>query len=219
VSPSRRISVVIADDHPIYREGLARALSMSGRFDISEECSDGENALRAMRLHRPSVALIDYQLPVYDGITLAALATKEGLASRVLLISAVEPGELAQAAMQEGAAGWLSKETGRTQVLDALETVHRGGTVTPACTSHEPCTDGRRGEFGQTAGRGGEKLSDREFQVIEAFARGLSIPLVAGELCIAPDTVKTHVRRIYRKLCVGDRAAAVAEAMRRGLLT
>ncbi|MBV7699431.1 response regulator transcription factor [Streptomyces sp. TRM70350] len=209
MAAGRRIPVVVADDHPVYREGLARALSLSGCIELLDECADGAQALEAVRERRPDVALVDHRMPLLDGMDIVRAVTRERLPTRVLLISASVTGEAAGAASREGAAGFLTKDVPRAGIVAAVEAVHRGDTVFPA---------GVRPADGPTAVPPRGALSDRELQIVEAFARGLSIPLVARELCITKSTAKTHTRRLYGKLGVGDRAAAVAEAIRRGLL-
>lgn len=143
------------------------------------------------------------------GMDIVRAVKRERLPTRVLLISASVTAEAAGAASREGAAGFLSKDVPRAGIVAAVEAVQRGDTVFPAgmCPADGPTPVPPRGA-----------LSDRELQIVEAFARGLSIPLVARELSITNSTAKTHTRRLYGKLGVGDRAAAVAEAIRRGLL-
>ncbi|WP_308050770.1 response regulator transcription factor [Streptomyces sp. TRM72054] len=202
--------MVVADDHPIYRESLSRALSLSGRVRIIDECANGVEALEAVRARRPAVALVDFRMPLLDGMEIVRAVKRERLPTQVLLISGSVSGEVAGAASHEGAAGFLSKDVPRAEIVAAVEAVDRGDTVFPA---------GARPADSPTAVPPGGALSDRELQIVDAFARGLSIPLVAQELSIANSTAKTHTRRLYGKLGVGDRAAAVAEAMRRGFLT
>ncbi|MFF6984445.1 response regulator [Streptomyces sp. NPDC008343] len=205
-----RIPVIVADDHPVYREGLSRALSLSGRVEVVEECVDGARALEAVRESQPAVALVDYRMPRLDGISLVRAARRDNLATRVLLISASTCRDVIGVASREGAAGFLGKDMNRAQIVAAVDAVHRGGLVFPALSGATDAAPALCPRYG---------LSDREFQIVDAFARGLTIPLAAKELSIAQSTAKTHTRRLYGKLGVGDRAAAVAEAIRRGFLT
>ena len=116
-------------------------------------------------------------------------------------------------ALQEGAAGYLAKDAKRAEIVEAVLDVAKGRTVVPA-----ELAAGLAGEIRMRAKDQGPVLSERERQVLQAFARGLSVPQVAGELFIGVSTVKTHTQRLYEKLGVSDRAAAVAEGMRRGLV-
>jgi two-component system nitrate/nitrite response regulator NarL len=208
-----RVRVVVADDHPFFRDGVSRGLAQSGRVEVVAEAEDGQAALEAIRELRPDVALVDQQMPGVDGIGVVHAVVREQLPTRVLLLSAHHDGALVFAALQEGAAGYLAKDARRAEIVEAVLTVARGEVVVPA-----ELAAGLAGEIRLRAGAGAPALSERERQVLEAFAQGRSIPQVAEELLIGVSTVKTHTQRLYEKLGVSDRAAAVAEAMRRGLL-
>ncbi|MGE3285158.1 MAG: response regulator [Pseudonocardia sp.] len=211
--PGSRVRVVIADDHPFFRDGVSRGLVRSGLVDVVAEAADGHDALAAIRRERPAVALVDYQMSGVDGVGVVHAVVRDGLPTRVLLLSAFTDSAIVYQALQEGAAGYLSKESSRGEIVQAVLEVARGGTVVPA-----EVAAGLAGEIRRRGEQAGPVLSERERQVLAAFARGLSIPQVAAELVLGVSTVKTHTQRLYEKLGVGDRAAAVAEAMRRGLL-
>jgi two-component system nitrate/nitrite response regulator NarL len=206
-------TVVIVDDHPFFRDGLRRGLTRTGQIAVVAEAGDGLEALEAIRRHIPDVALVDYQLPDMDGIAVLHAVVREELPTRVVVLSAITDSAVVFRALAEGAAGYLSKEAGRQEMVDAVLRVARGGTVVP-----EHLAAGLAGEIRLRARTDGPALSARERQVLQAFARGLSIPQTAAELYIGASTVKTHTQRLYEKLGVSDRAAAVAEGMRRGLL-
>jgi two-component system nitrate/nitrite response regulator NarL len=208
-----RVRVVIADDHPFFRDGVSRGLSRDGRVDVVAEAEDGREALEAIRREEPDVALVDIQMPGLDGLDLVRAVVRDQLSTRVLLLSAYTESGRVFDALQEGAAGYLPKDARRSEIIEAVLKVARGETVVPASLA-----GGLAGEIRQRAQSAGPALSERERQVLQAFARGRSIPQVAEELFIGVSTVKTHTQRLYEKLGVSDRAAAVAEAMRRGLL-
>lgn len=208
-----KITVVVADDHPFFRDGVVRGLTRSGRIEVVAEAEDGRQALEVIARERPAVALVDYQMPELDGLALVHALVRDRLPTRVLLLSAFTDSAVVFKALQEGAAGYLQKEAGREQIVDAVLSVARGNTVVPP-----ELTGGLADEIRLRAQPQAPVLSERERQVLQAFARGLSIPQVASELYISASTVKTHTQRLYEKLGVSDRAAAVAEAMRRGLL-
>jgi two-component system nitrate/nitrite response regulator NarL len=207
------VRVVVADDHPFFRDGVTRGLTMSGRIRVVAEAEDGRAALEAIRTERPDVALVDYEMPGIDGLGVVRATVRDELPTRVLLLSAHTDGPVVFQALQEGAAGYLSKDARRSEIVEAVIDVARGRTVVPA-----KMAAGLAGEIRMRARSQGPVLSERERQVLQAFARGLSMPEVAAELFIAVSTVKTHTQRLYEKLGVSERAAAVAEAMRRGLL-
>lgn len=208
-----QVTVVVADDHPVYREGITRGLQLSGRISVVAEVEDGVAALAAVRELEPRVALIDYRLPGMDGIAVIHAIVRDGLPTRTVLLSATTDGAVVYRAVQEGAAGYLAKDAKRSEIVDAVLKVARGKQVVS-----EDLSDGLVDQIRLRADREETVLSDRERQVLRGFAEGKSIPQLAGELYLGASTVKTHTQRLYEKLGVSDRAAAVAEAMRRGLL-
>lgn len=208
----RRVRVVLADDHPFYRDGVARAMTLTSRFDVVAEAGTGREAIDAIRREQPDVALVDFEMPDLDGLAVVHAVVRDGLPTRVLLLSAHTDGPLVYNALEQGAAGYLAKDARRSEILDAAAKVARGETVVPP-----ELAAGLAREI-RLRSDPSRLLSERELQVLQGFARGLSVPQVAAELLIGASTVKTHTQRLYEKLGVSDRAAAVAEGMRRGLL-
>lgn len=207
------VRVVIADDHPFFRDGVARGLVQSGRIEVVAEVDDGREALEAIRREQPAVALVDYEMPEVDGLGVVRAVVRDELPTRVLLLSAHTDSAVVYQALQEGAAGYLAKDSKRSAIVEAVVDVARGRTVVPP-----ELAAGLAGEIRMRAVDDGPALSERERQVLQAFARGLSVPQVAAELFIGVSTVKTHTQRLYEKLGVSDRAAAVAVGMRKGLV-
>ena len=205
--------MVVADDHPFFRDGVTRGLLTSGLITVVGEAGTGREALELIESERPDVALVDYQMPDLDGLQVVHAVVRDGLTTRVLLLSAITDSAIVFEALEQGAAGYLGKDSRRSQIVDAVLSVAAGKTVVPP--SWPARSPGRSALRAQPTG---PVLSERESQVLQAFARGLSIPQVAAELFIGASTVKTHTQRLYEKLGVSDRAAAVAEGMRRGLL-
>jgi two-component system nitrate/nitrite response regulator NarL len=207
------IRVVVVDDHPFFRDGLSRGLRQSGYLEVVGEAGTGREGLDLIRSVGPDVAVLDYQMPDLDGLDVVHAVVRDGLATRTLVLSALTDSAVVFRALQEGANGYLSKEARRSEIVDAVIEVARGGTVVPPELAAGLAEQIRRRGHGDLP-----VLSPRELQVLQGFARGLSIPALAAELYLGPSTVKTHTQRLYEKLGVSDRAAAVAEAMRRGLL-
>jgi two-component system, NarL family, nitrate/nitrite response regulator NarL len=214
VTPSdRKVRVVVGDDHPLYRDGVVRALANSGRTEVVAEVGDGTAALHAIREHAPDVALLDYHMPGLDGIAVTHAVVRDGLPTRVLLLSATTEGVVVYRAIQDGAAGYLSKNSDRDDIVAAVVACARGESVLPPELVTTLATQVHRQATPQTA-----PLSERERQILRLIADGRSVPEIATELFVAPTTIKTHIRRLYEKLGVSDRGAAVAQAMRNGLL-
>jgi len=212
-SSDKKVTVVVADDHPFFRDGVTRGLVTSGLISVVGEAGTGRQALEVIAAERPDVALVDYQMPDLNGLDVVHAAVRDGLPTRVLFLSAITDSSIVFRALEEGAAGYLAKDARRSQIVDAVLAVAAGKTVVPP-----ELAGALAGEIRLRATPSGPVLSERESQVLHAFARGLSIPQTAAELFIGASTVKTHTQRLYEKLGVSDRAAAVAEAMRRGLL-
>lgn len=205
--------MVVGDDHPLFRDGVVRALNSSGSIEVVGEADDGVEALAMIREHGPRVALLDYRMPGLDGAQVAAAVRRDALPTRVLLISAHDESAIVYSALQEGAAGFISKESSRSELVDAVLSCAKGrDVVAPNLAA------GLVGEIQRRNESDAPMLSAREREVLGYIASGRSIPAMAKDMFLAPSTVKTHVQRLYEKLGVGDRGAAVAEAMRRGLL-
>jgi two-component system nitrate/nitrite response regulator NarL len=209
----KRITVVVADDHPLYRDGVVRALSASGQVDVVAEAGDGRAALEAIRDNLPDVALIDYRLPELDGVAVVHAVTRDGLPTRVLLVSAFTDSGVVYRALETGAAGFLPKEARREEIVDGVLACARGETVLPS-----EIASGLVSEIRLRKRHDAPALTEREQEILRLIADGKSLPAIAKDLFLSVTTVKTHVQHLYEKLGVSDRAAAVAAAMRRGLL-
>jgi two-component system, NarL family, nitrate/nitrite response regulator NarL len=211
---TEKVRVVVGEDHPLFRDGLVRALTSSGLVDVVAEADDGVTALALIKTHLPHVALLDYRMPGMDGAKVAAAVRRDELPTRVLLLSAHDESAIVFHALSEGAAGFLPKESTKTEIVNGVLDCAQGrDVVSPALAAGLAGEIRRRGNEAQTP-----VLTPRESEVLNLIAQGCSIPTIAAELYLAPSTVKTHVQRLYEKLGVSDRAAAVAAAMRRGLL-
>src|SRR5438477_10073599 len=128
----KKVRVVVADDHPLYRDGVVRALTASGAIEVVAEAEEGRDALNEIQAQQPDVALLDYKLPGLDGLAVAHAVVRDGLPTRVLLLSAFTDSGLVYEALQTGAAGYLPKEAKREQIVDAVLACARGETVVPA---------------------------------------------------------------------------------------
>jgi two-component system, NarL family, nitrate/nitrite response regulator NarL len=208
-----RLTVLVADDHPMYREGVVSVLRRRAEIGSVAEAGSGREALEALGRIQPDVALLDIQMADLDGVQVARVISRESLPTRTLFLSAYFDQEIVYKALAAGAAGYLSKDARGNEIADAVLAVARGETVLGRDIQAAVAQRIR-----QTAEQTGPTLSAREREVLRLVSTGLSAPEVARRLNLSPTTVKTHLQRIYEKLGVGDRAAAVAEAMRRHLL-
>jgi two-component system nitrate/nitrite response regulator NarL len=209
----KRVRVIVADDHPLYREGVVRALSASGQVEIVAEAEDGRSALAEIQEHRPDVALLDYKLPELDGVAVTHAVVRDQVPTRVLLVSAFTDSGVVYKALETGAAGFVSKESSREQIVDAVLACSRGENVVPPDVAAGLVSEIRLRKQDDTPA-----LTPREHEILRLIAAGKSLPQIAQELYLGLTTVKTHVQHLYEKLGVSDRAAAVASAMRRGLI-
>lgn len=207
------VRVVIADDHPLFRDALAGVVRRSRELDLVGDAADGRAALEQVRERRPDVAVLDMRMPDLDGMRVLNAIVRDDLPTRVLFLSAFSDGSTVYAALGAGAAGYLSKDSPASSIAEAISTVARGGTVLPADMHGEIAAAIRLRSCGVRPA-----LTRREHEVLTLAAAGHPSGEIARRLHLSQATVKTHLRGLYQKLSVSDRAAAVAEAMRRGLL-
>jgi len=212
-SAGDRVKVVVVDDHPMFREGVVRALAASGRVEVVGEAADGRAGLAMIEELRPAVVLLDYTLPELNGLAVAHAVVRDGLPTRVLFLSAHTESSVVYTALEAGASGFLSKEAHRDEIADAVVACAAGREVVPA-----DIAAGLVSEIRLRSKNDAPVLTPREREILKLIAAGRSLPEIAKELILGLTTVKTHAQHLYEKLGVSDRAAAVAEAMRRGLI-
>ncbi|WP_062430959.1 response regulator [Herbidospora daliensis] len=199
------IRVLIADDHPIVRQGLRTFLEVQGDIEVVAEAGDGAEAVKLARALSPDVVLLDLKMPVLDG--LGALAELDGAARVIVLTSMTERGDVAPA-MRAGAAGFLYKDVDPAALVSAIRAVH-GGQVALAPEAAEAMLTPSSSEA--------VALTDREREVLALIAGGRSNREIARALDVAEKTVKTHVSNVLMKLGVQDRTQAALYAVRHGL--
>jgi two-component system nitrate/nitrite response regulator NarL len=210
---SGRVRVFVADDHPLVREGLVRAVGDQPALEVVGSAGNGREALDEIRRLEPDVALLDVKMPELDGMAVVRALTRGAVPTRVVFLSAYVDSAVAYRALAEGAVGFLSKESSTQAVCDAIVAASRGETVmSPEVQS------GIAEEIRLRSAPERVALSSREREVLAMIAEGLSAPDIGKRLHLSAATVKGHLHSLYDKLGVSERAAAVAEAMRRGLL-
>ena len=206
------IRILVADDHPMLREGLVAVLSTQPDFDIIGEAADGAEVVRLAEALRPDVILLDLEMPDVDGV-----AALEGLrdavsAARAIVFTAYDTDERILRSLRAGARGYLLKGASRQEIFDAVRTVHAGGSLL------EPGVTTRLLDHVREGGEQTEPLTPRELEVLALISEGLHNSEIAGRLFVTERTVKFHVSSILAKLGADNRTEAVALAARRGLI-
>jgi two-component system nitrate/nitrite response regulator NarL len=211
---SRTISVLIADDHPLFRQAIARVIAERPDLELVAEASDGSAALDQIRELKPDVAVIDIRMPKLDGSDVLVALRDEGLPTNVVFLSAFLDPKTVYDAVAAGANAYLSKEAETDEIVTAILAAARGETILGPEVQTGLAEQIRLREESEARPR----LSEREQQVLELIAEGLSAPEIGERIHLSTATVKTHLQHLYEKLGVSERAAAVAEGMRRGLV-
>lgn len=206
------VRVLVADDHPLYRQALVATIEQHDELEIVAEVDDGERALAEIRRLVPDVAVLDMQMPGLKGSDVVRELVELHLPTRVLLLSAHGDSATVYGALGAGAAGYMLKGASAAAIGRAVVDVSRGEVVLGAEVQAGVAREIHERE------NAGPKLTARELEILVLTADGHSAPAIAARLFLGTSTVKTHLQGLYMKLGVSDRAAAVAEAMRRGLL-
>jgi DNA-binding NarL/FixJ family response regulator len=201
------IRVIVADDHPVVRAGLGAVIAEQDDLELVAEAENGATAVALFREHRPDVALMDLRMPVMDGVEAIREITTEFPDARILALTTYEGDADIRRALEAGASGYLLKDMLLTEVLTAVRAVHRGERVIPAAVAE------RLAEFPERS-----DLTEREAEVLQLVARGLSNKEVARAIGRTDETVKIHLKNAFAKLAVADRTEAVTVALTRGLI-
>lgn len=206
--PVPRIRLLVVDDHPVVRDGIVGMVASEPGIDVVGEASDGAEAVALARVLAPDVVLMDLRMPGTDGVTAIREFARLGIRSRVVVLTTFDSDSDVLPAIEAGATGYLLKDAPRDDLLRAIRSAADGDAVlAPSVASRL---------MGRV--RASEALSPRELEVLALVADGATNRAVGARLHLSEATVKTHLLSVYAKLGVGDRAAAVAEGFRRGLL-
>jgi DNA-binding NarL/FixJ family response regulator len=209
------IRILIADDHPIVREGLSAVLETQPDFEIAGQASDGAQAVEQAAALRPDVILLDLELPGMDGVAALRAIRAADADAKVIIFTAFDTDERILSAVRPGAQGYLLKGAPREELFQAVRVVHDGGSLLLPVVAARLL----RQVSGATPSSDlPEPLTERELEVLHLLAKGRQNKEIAGELSISERTVKFHVSAILAKLGVGNRTEAVSKAAQLGLV-
>jgi DNA-binding NarL/FixJ family response regulator len=211
MNPITPIRLLIVDDHPVVRDGLRGMFTGDLEYEVVGEAADGGEALTLAASLRPDVILMDLRMPGLDGATTIRQLSERGVPSRVLVLTTYDSDSDVIPAIEAGATGYLLKDAPRAELIRAVRAAYRGEAILAPSVATRLMS--------QLRAPAEETLSERELEVLTLIAQGLTNREAAARLFISEATVKTHLIHIYTKLDVNDRAAAVAIAYERGLLT
>jgi two-component system, NarL family, response regulator len=201
------ISVLVVDDHPIVREGIAAMVDQQPDLRVVAECANGIDAFAEWRRLRPQVTLLDLEMGAHGGIETLIAIREEDPAARVIVLTTYDLEEDIYRCVQAGACAYLLKDIPRRELLDAVRRVHRGEKVLP------PAVTAKLAER-----LSGEQATPRELEVLGVLALGLANKQIAEQLGVAEATVKTHVNGLMQKLGAASRTEAVTRARAKGWL-
>ncbi|HEX3780707.1 MAG TPA: response regulator transcription factor [Pseudonocardiaceae bacterium] len=213
------ISVLIADDQDLVREGLRMLLDAESDLTVTGEAGDGGQALTQARLLDPDVILMDVRMPQMNGIEATARLVKGGARARILMLTTFNLDEYVYHALKAGASGFLLKDATREQLTGAVRAVSAGETLLAPAITRQLIEDFCRGPApGSTATAATGRLSERELGVVRLVAQGLSNAEIAGKLHLSEATVKSHVAHILAKLDLRDRVQIAVHAYEHGIV-
>ena len=202
-----RIRILVADDHPVVRDGIIANVKPQGDMTVVAQAGDGAEALALMKMTLPDVVLLDLRMPFMDGLDVLTQVNKSKLPCKVIVMTTFDTEEDIQRAMKAAARGYLLKDSTQEEILDAIRQVRLGETYLPARIVQKVVEGMRKTE-----------LSPREVEVLQWVAAGKSNKEIGAQLFIAEGTVKTHMKNVLEKLAVVGRTAAIREAVHRGLV-
>lgn len=207
VTHDRRIRVLVVDDHPLMRSGIAGEINAQRDMYVVGEAEDGDSALALFRRYQPDVTLMDLKMPRMNGIDALKAIRAEFRQARIIVLTTATGDIQATRAFQAGAVGFLLKDTLRSELVRTIQLIHSGGRRVPQEIAEQMA------EYVMS-----DSLSEREIDVLSSAARGRSNRLIALELGISENTVKNHIKNILSKLGADDRTHAVTIAIKRGYI-
>ncbi|HVF18729.1 MAG TPA: response regulator transcription factor [Mycobacteriales bacterium] len=213
------VRVVVAEDQTLVRAGLVSILRTDPGIDVVAEAADGEEAIDAIRRHRPDVALLDIRMPRLDGLAATRQICIDSPTTRILVLTTFGQDDVVFAALRSGADGFLLKDTRPEDLIAAVHAVAHGESpLDPAVTAAVVGHFRRQADRAPADSRTLDQLTPREREVLALMARGRSNAEIGADLVLSAGTVKTHVANVLAKLGVRDRVQAVIAAYETGLV-
>jgi DNA-binding NarL/FixJ family response regulator len=213
------IAVAIADDQPLVRAGLRMIIDAADGMRVVAEASDGREAIEAVRRTQPNVVLMDIRMPTLDGIAATRRITSDaGSSTRVVILTTFDLDEYVYGGLRAGASGFLLKDVGPEQLVDAIRTVAGGDSLLAPTVTTRLIETVVRGQDHVAVPAAIDELTPRELEIFKLLASGLSIAEIADQLVLSRATVKTHVTRVLTKLSLRDRVQAVVLAYETGIV-
>jgi DNA-binding NarL/FixJ family response regulator len=209
------IRLVLVDDHRLLREGLRRSLSDEG-FEVVGEAADGDQGVDVVAATRPDVVLMDVTMPTLGGVEATRRIHEANPAVRIVMLTMHADADIVADALRAGACGYLTKDSSIEEIAEAIRLAASGETAVSAKLAASMLGELRRLERAEDAER---LITNREEEVLQLIADGLSTPEVAAKLFISQKTVKNHLAAIYQKLDARDRTQAVVRAVRMGIIS
>jgi DNA-binding NarL/FixJ family response regulator len=210
------ITILIADDHTLMREGTRQLLHNESDLRVVGEAENGEQAVTLAEQLLPNVVLLDMRLPVLNGIEATKRIVETHPDIRVLIVSAYDDEDYVMASLQAGASGYLLKTVPAQELIDAIRSVWRGNTVLQSSVSRKL---GQRWTSGTVGARHTLSLTVRELEVLRLIARGLQNKQIATQLGISLRTVEGHLNNIFSKLGVTSRTEAILHGVQQHLIS
>ena len=201
------IKLILVDDHPTFRMGLAALVESQPDMNVVAEAGDGQTAMEQFRQKKPDVVLMDLRMPGLGGVETILAMLKEFPVARIIVVTTYDLDEDIHRAMQAGAKSYLLKDMPREQIVETIRAVHRGDHKLPP---------GVLSRLEERARR--QELSEREMEVLQLVVKGRSNKEISTELFISEDTVKYHLKTLFSKLGVQDRTEAAINAIRHGIV-